>query len=94
MYLFLPSLLQPIMAPLGLTPEIISVVAGSMFQRSQWINLPEGESGSSIIRTSDLAFLGTLPKKKLGLTLSPSQVKVMGMSPPLLKSGLVKSIII
>src|SRR5206468_11509202 len=67
----------------------ISAVFGSMFQTIQWVNKPRGASGSSTIKTSDFASLGTPLIFSSGFTFAPLHVNFAGMSPPAWKAGAV-----
>src|SRR4029079_6432981 len=58
-----------------------------MFQTIQCVNKPCGASGSSTIKTSDFASLGTPLIFSSGLTFAPLQVNFAGMSPPAWKAG-------
>src|SRR6476619_1236215 len=58
-----------------------------MFQTIQCVNNPRGASGSSTIKTSDFASLGTPLIFSSGFTFAPLQVNFAGMSPPAWKAG-------
>src|SRR5437762_10538893 len=77
------------MPPAGALFSPISVVFGSMFQTIQCVNKPRGASGSSTIKTSDFASLGTPLIFSSGLTFAPLQVNFAGMSPPAWQADVV-----
>src|SRR6476661_4497804 len=60
-----------------------------MFQTIQCVNKPRGASGSSTIKTSDFASLGTPLIFSSGFAFAPLQVNFAGMSPPAWKAGVV-----
>ena len=60
-----------------------SVALAGMFQRSQWVQVPPGASGSSAISVSDCVREGAPSQVSSGERSAPSQVYLVGMTPPL-----------
>src|SRR6266550_3773753 len=77
------------MPPAGALFSPISVAFGSMFQTIQCVNKPRGASGSSTIKTSDFASLGTPLIFSSGFTFAPLQVNFAATSPPAWNAGVV-----
>src|SRR4030095_1246467 len=77
------------MPPAGALFSPISVAFGSMFQTIQCVNKPRGASGSSTIKTSDFASLGTPLILSSGFTFAPLQVNFAATSPPAWNAGVV-----
>src|SRR5437762_1610959 len=59
-----------------------------MSKTTQCVNVPFGASGSSMISANDRASRGGSVHVSGGGVLSPSHVKIRGMSPPATKAGL------
>src|SRR5438309_8147377 len=92
----LPKPFLPCCAPAGrswllLVPWANSRVVAGKFQTTQWINVPEGASGSSMIRAKLLVPGGGSVQESGGEVSAPSQVNSLGISPPFLNAVLCKA---
>ena len=60
-----------------------------MFQRSQWVKVLPGASGSSIMITKEAVLSGMFSMVSGGEMFSPSAVYLVGICPPLENAELV-----
>src|SRR6056297_2066427 len=72
-------------------PAGIVVVSVAIPQSSQWVNVPEGASGSSTTRASDPTSSGTFEMSSFGDRSAPSQVCFFGIDAPSANAGVLKS---
>src|SRR5207245_9253967 len=66
-------------------------LSGEIFHTVQWVKVPDGASGSSIINARLFAFLGTADIDNGGERSAPSQVNSLGIV-PLFSKAVLESI--